>query len=161
MAGTATFAMNPPLPSPFRLLCGIVGLAGAAIGIARASWADIPLADVVKQCPVVVVGEIRRIETAPASDYAFDTALIRVERVLKSTGTNAVEKAGAELPLTMPSTTNKVRESTDILYRQGQRGVWLLQLRDGKYWANYPKNFQPLTEETKIAGLIREQSGGK
>lgn len=123
-----------------------------------ASWTDIPLDDVIRKSPVVVVGEVQRISPGPVGEYAFDTAFIRIERVLKSTGTNEIEKAGSELPLRMPSATNKTRESTDILYRKGQRGIWILKLNEGKYTATYPKDFQDLSQETKIVEIIGTQA---
>src|SRR5687767_9886797 len=107
---------------------------------AYACWADIPLEEVIKGNPVVVVGEIQRVARAPKSKYDYDTAFIRVERVLKSLEAKDKVKVGGEIPLLMPSINNESRMSCELRYEKGQRGVWILKIRDGKYWAGYPKD---------------------
>jgi hypothetical protein len=140
-----------------KFLAVIVLFFAFALCCLAGSWKDVPLEAVIKAKPLVVVGEIQRIETAPKSDYAYDTAFIKIERILKSTATNRVEKVGAEIGLATPSPNNKTQTSRSIRYRKGQRGVWILDYRDGKYWATYPKDFQEISEEPRIVTIIKEQ----
>jgi hypothetical protein len=123
-----------------------------------ACWDDVPLETVIKQKPLVVVGGIIRVKTAPSSRYSYDIAFIKIERVLKNDGTNNLAEVGVEIPLAMPSTNNTVQISTDLRYRLGQRGVWILHFQDGKYWATYPKDFQNISEEPQIVAIIKKQA---
>lgn len=148
----------PNLRTTTAFLFGVVLLSVAALCDLRARWVDVPLEDVIKASPLVVVGEIKRINAAPKSDYSYDSAFIMVERVLKNTGTDKVGKAGSEILLAMPSENNKTHISTDIRYRKGQRGVWILEYHKGKYWATYPKDFQEISEESKIVEIIKKQA---
>lgn len=128
-----------------------------AIQDVKACWIDIPLERVVKKKPLVVVGEIQRITLAPKSRYDYDTAFIKIEHVLKNSGGHQTAKVGAEIPLAMPSVNNESQVSTDLRYSKGQRGVWILDYREGKYWATYPKDFQRSSEISKIRAIIRRQ----
>jgi hypothetical protein len=132
-------------------------LAASAV---RASWMDLPLKQVVQQSHVVVIGEITGITAAdpPAQEdrYAFDIAHITVEDVLLNTLTNRVIQPGQELPLSMPSAGNSVRISTDIRYRAGMKGIWILELKDETFWATYPKDFQPMSAEKDVRQIVKE-----
>jgi hypothetical protein len=125
-----------------------------------ACWAPVPLERLLADNPVVVVGKITQIDVAPGpakgqTQQTYDTAYITVVKVLKNTLRNRRIKAGDRLTLAMPSVNRSSRVSTDICYAKGKDGVWILELKDGKYWATYPGDFQPREKEAEIAALLR------
>lgn len=139
------------------VLLGIAVLLVVAPGAIKACWAAISREEFVRSQPVIVVGEIQRVTVAPKSRYAYDTAYIKVERVLKNSLKKRGVKAGAELAMTMPSINNEMHTSTDIFYSKGQRGIWFLTPEKRKYWAGHPWCLQELFAEPKILSIIHEQ----
>lgn len=137
------------------LVAGVCVLATAA----AACGIDVPVEKIVKKSPTVVVGKIERIEVAQPSDYAYDIAYIKVGKILKNGTTDIEVKEGKEIPLSMPSVNNKRLTSIDINYRKGTKGVWILQRQEKSvtFWATYPKDLQPLKEESNIAAIIAKQ----
>lgn len=125
-----------------------------AVSTTRASWAAVSLEDFVKGKDLIVVGEIQRIDRAPKSKYAHDTAFIKVERVLKSS-LRETPQVGAEVSLPMPSINNETQISTDTRYDKGQRGIWILRFQDGKLHADHPMSLQPLSEEQNVVAAIK------
>jgi len=130
----------------------------ASAAVAR--WAELPLEKVVRQSHVVVIGEITNITVAPPPEeidqYQFDVADITVQEVLLNTLTNQVIKPKQELPLSMPSIRNNVQISTDIRYKIGSKGIWILEFRDKTFWATYPKDFQPMSAEKEVRAITRK-----
>jgi hypothetical protein len=122
----------------FRRLFVLIFFLGCFLpGRAAAIFAQIPIEEVVARNPLIVVGELRRIEHSPRTPlYSYDTGYILVEKIIKNCGDNRLDKAGVEIPLAMPSVNNEMHVSTDIRYRVGYRGVWLLHQKDGKYLAD-------------------------
>jgi hypothetical protein len=137
----------------------VLGGVSLPIGAALACWADVPVEELVKDSPTVVVGKVERIKHAKPSNYAYDVAYIKVARVLKHTGGLPVA-AGKEVPLSMPSIHNRSQMSTDIRYSKGASGVWILESREKSptFWATYPKDLQPHKEEPNIRAIILKQS---
>ena len=121
------------------------------------SWADVPLEEILQNNPVVVVGEIESIDRAAPSDK-YDIAYITVSRVLKNTLKDKKIKSGDKIPLSMPAIisqgTVRFALSTDIRYRIGQEGIWILELKDNTFWATYPKDYQPLKKMKDIQYII-------
>src|SRR5688572_26075910 len=129
--------------------------------ILQACWVAISLEDFVKDNHVIVVGEIQRVTSAPKSQYSYDTAFIKVERILRRWLPSPELSVGGEIPLSMPAASNERRISTDIFYANGQRGVWILHFHDGKYFAGHPMSLQALIDEPKIAAIVRNQAKQK
>jgi len=133
-----------------------VMVASAAI----ASWIDLSLEKVIQQSHVVVIGEITHVTAAdPPKDgimYQYDVADITVKEVLFNNLTNRVVAPKQNLPLSMPSVKNRARMSTDIRYEVGARGIWILELRDGTFWATYPKDYQPMSSEKEIRQIVQK-----
>ena len=139
----------------------VVAIATILVGFctlhsAKAMWADVPLEKLVAENPVIVVGEIVEIKAAELPKQKFDTAFIKVSAVLKNTLKNKNIKVGDKIPLGMPA-AGKLMVSTAIRYKKGQEGVWILEYKDKKFWASYPKDYQPLKQKDKIAGIIQTQ----
>lgn len=121
---------------------------------AHACWAPVSLEDFVKGHHLIVVGEIQRVTHAPKSRRAYDTAFIKVERILRSS-VRVTPKVGSDIPLNMPSVNNETHVSTDIHYSKGQRGIWILYFEDGKYHAGHPMSLQPITEEQNVVAAMK------
>ena len=148
-----------------------IALAIAVAASALACWVELPLEKVIQQSHVVVIGEITSITIAdpPKTEdqYQFDVADITVQEVLLNTLTNRVIKPKHELPLSMPSTQNKHDISTDIRFKIGQKGIWILELKDKTFWATYPKDFQPMSAEREVRTVTKKlneelsKSGGR
>jgi len=140
------------------------GLALVAMGASvLACWALVPLDKLVEGNAVIVVGTVESIDVAPApkegaKQSTFDVAQIRVAKVLKNTLADVKIKVGDCLPLSMPSVNRRMRMSTDIQYKKGKSGVWLLERKDGTYWATYPGDYQAPEKEAEIAALIEKQA---
>lgn len=130
---------------------------------AVALWVDMPLEQVVHDSPVVVVGEIKRIEPAkPATQPGprrYDMASIAVTKVLKNTLPDLKIVVGDELPLSLPA-KGGMAISTDIHHAVGKNGIWILERKDGTFWATYPKDFQPLDKEAEIQAIIEKGAAG-
>ncbi len=162
----------PGLPSPrtlathaFVLLVCAGFISMGHTQVAKACWVHIPLEKIVATSPVVVVGTIETIERAkspPAHSRGYDIAKIRVERVLKNQ-TNSPQKIEM-IHMAMPSVNSPVRMSTDLIYQQGQQGIWILapSKRTGAgpnlFEATYPSDYQPLDQLKKVQKIIQQQS---
>ena len=141
-----------------RWIIGCIGmmLCGLWVGNAAACWMEMPLESVVSNSPVVVVGEIVEIKSAEPKEgeRVFDTAYIKVEKVLKNTLSNHSVKVGDRIPLSMPSAKNTIQISTDISYPVETKGIWILDLEDKTFWATYPGDCQPESKEEEIKTII-------
>ena len=123
---------------------------------AKAMWVDIPLEKLVADNPVVLVGMIEEISVSKSPKDKFDIAYIKVADVLKNELENRKIKKGEMVPLSMPS-AKKVMISTDIRYKKGTEGVWILEYEDETFWATYPKDYQPLKQREQITQIIQKQ----
>jgi len=127
-----------------------------------ACWAMIPLETVVQENPLVVTGTIVKVkvnagpETHDGSRLT-DIGFIKVDAVLKNTLKDKDIKVGDRLPLQFPSKNSKVMMSTDIRYRKGQSGVWILEYRNNAFHATYPGDFQSADKEAEIKGIIAKE----
>jgi len=149
--------------------------------VALGCWASVPLEKIVKGGHVVVVGEIVRIKEARPLHFvvyqfadlfkemiakiarrkeprrAYDIAYIEVAEVLKNELRKPTIKVGDQIPLSMPSMKNSVRTSTDIRYKKGTAGVWILRYHDGTFWVTHPDNAQSLNQQKIITQIIHNQ----
>lgn len=127
---------------------------------AFACWEDIPLDEVIQNSDVVIIGEITSINVAEppkqAEQYQYDIAQITVQKVILNTLKNKVIEPNQKLPLSMPSINNKLHLSTDLRYRIGKKGIWILKFQNGKFWAKYPKDYQPMSSKEKIRQIVEE-----
>jgi hypothetical protein len=139
------------------LLLGILVLGK----VAHSCWAAWPLEKVVNRNPLIVVGKIEKIEVAQprGNDRVYDTAFIKVRKVLKNNVKGANIKPGVLIPLSMPSVKNKTRMSTDLTYKQGTDGVWLLSYDKARkaFATGRPDELQPLAKEQKITNIIKSK----
>jgi len=138
----------------FVLICLIMTLPI----ISRACFMMIPLEELVKSSPVIVSGKITAVTVSPQrkgeGPQLQDTGFLRVDRVLKNTLKDFDITVGDRLPLKFPSQNRIMHISTDIVYRKGQEGVWILDYRDGAFYATYPGDLQSLDQLTAIENLV-------
>ncbi len=83
----------------------------------------------------------------PEGRYLMDTGYIKVDAVLKNTLKDKKVSIGDRLPLQFPSKKNKAMKSTDIVYRKGQSGIWILEYRHKAFHATYPGDLQSAEKE--------------
>lgn len=106
----------------------------------------------------IVVGRLVHIARAGGeADYEYDMGTIKVRKVIKG-GDLLRELVGstARVPLHFPAETNRLRVSTDLRYKKGQAGIWLLTLREGRLMAARPDSLQPLSMGKRIRKLVAE-----
>lgn len=130
-------------------------LALCSLRPATAMWSDIPLAKLVADNPVILVGKIEKITPAEQPESRLDTAHIRVWEVLKNELKDYEIKTGQTVPLSMPAANSKIMVSTDLNYKKGTEGVWILEFKDNAFWATYPKDYQPMRQKGRIVQIIR------
>ena len=125
---------------------------------AKAMWADVPLEKLVAENSVIIVGKSVEIKAAKLPNKKFDIALIKVSAILKNTLKNKKQniKVGDKISLGMPA-AGGLMVSTAIRYKKGQEGVWILEYKDKKFWATYPKDYQALKQKDKITKIIQSQ----
>lgn len=116
-----------------------------------ASWADVPLDQVIEESDTVVVGEITRLgKPVKVNKRPFAVGVISVQATLKGTAVKEVSLAWPDRG------AGGIAMSTDLSYRKGQKGVWLLSKDKAQdfYWATYPKDYQRLEKRKEIEALI-------
>ena len=148
-------------------------LAGAAISLAgadvRGSWAGLDPAGFAHGCPVIVSGEIVRIDEAATKAAGrvggrarvLDVAHIRIAAVHRNVLTDVEAKVGGTIPARMNSKRDTIATSIDLRYPVGTKALWLLVLReDGHLYLNrHPVQRQPVRAARKVlARLPREVS---
>lgn len=143
-----------PLAAAFLLLTATMSLA---------SWAQVPLEDLVKQSELIVVGEVTSIKSADpqandASSRAVDVAKIMVKEVLKSSLKNQAIQCRETIDLGMMADDNRRPTPKDVRYEIGAGGVWFLEFREGKFWATHPNDLQSANQKNRITKVILEQS---
>jgi hypothetical protein len=128
-----------------RSLLIIIGLAAILLPRpAPASWIYVPLEELIVQAEFVVSGKITEVEENEGLTFGTITA----DKVLKGPkDLKTVKIAWASKPT--PS---------NISYKKGQEGVWLLNKVKDRDWymCNHPGNFQPPIYLTKVEKLIRD-----
>jgi hypothetical protein len=137
----------------------IVFLAACSVGkVAYSCWTAVPFEEIVKQNPLIVAGNVEKVVVVKPRGHesGYDTAFIKVRKVLKDDTKNPNIKTGAYVRLSMPSINNKYRSSVDLLYQRGQDGIWLLSYDNerGAFRTGRPDQLQPLSQEQKIKEII-------
>lgn len=103
-------------------------------------WAALSDDELIRSSDLVVVGEWQgqtAFSTAPVAEMAI--GVIAVSEVWKGAGNPAFALVA------LPS-AKAPRSSGDLVFRRGDRGLWLLRLRpdsQGLYLADHPQRFVP------------------
>lgn len=121
-------------------------------------WAEMPLKKITSDSPLIIIGSIEKIKQADPPkkniDYQYDIAYINVSEVLKNTLQDYEVQNNDEVPLSMPSALNLVVNSTDIRYKKGTSGIWILDFKKNTFWATYPKDYQPMSKEKEMREIL-------
>ena len=125
-----------------------IALAGwLAIPQAQASWAYVPLELRMAAAKYIVVGKIDRIvDCIERNNRTYDVGAIKVQQVLKG------PKTLKEVKLMWPGPA-PFALSTDIKFRKGQEGVWILypdKEEKDVYWASFPTDYQSLKNLPRV-----------
>jgi len=100
----------------------------------------------------VVVGKIDRIvDGIERHNRTYDVGAIKVSKVLK--GPKTLEEVKLMWPGPAPFAI-----STDIKYRKGQEGIWILypdKEEKNVFWASYPSDYQRLKELPKVEAKMK------
>ena len=107
-------------------------------------WATLTDEELVSSSALIVIGEWREISAGASGS-------IIVTEVLKG-------KAPPSLVLTQASGTG-LKSSTDLVFRTGDRGLWLLRQAPGNtdlYFVDHPQRFMPLPlNEERLRAIKR------
>jgi hypothetical protein len=131
-----------------KILFPLIALASVlAVSNAQASWAYVPLELRMAGAKYIVVGKIDRIvDGIERNDRTYDVGAIKVSKVLKG------PKTLKEVKLMWPGPA-RFALSTDIKFRKGQEGVWILypdQKVKDVFWASFPSDYQALANLPKV-----------
>ena len=131
-----------------KILFPIIALANVlAVSNAQASWAYVPLELRMAGAKYIVVGKIDRIvDGIERNNRTYDVGAIKVQQVLKG------PKTLKEVKLMWPGKA-PFALSTDIKFRVGQEGVWILypdKEEKDICWASFPTDYQSLKNLPKV-----------
>jgi hypothetical protein len=134
---------------------GVLLLVGGLVGSgwpAEAMWVKLSEAELVDQSDLIVSAELigeTHLQLSP-DQPKLTVGVLRVGEVLKGDPSQTV----ALLALPSPEAP---RSSADILYRRGQRGLWLLRRQSPKsqgiYLANHPQRFIPASRTDEVNAI--------
>ncbi|WP_269525325.1 hypothetical protein [Coraliomargarita parva] len=130
-----------------KILAHII-IASLISNCAFACFIEMPIEKVLATGDIIVSGKIERVipparSHAEKDEYLFDIGEIRISEVFKNSLNELEVKKGEVIPLKMPSTSNTMRISTDIRYKEGLEGIWILTYHEGGFHAGYQR-YQPL-----------------
>ncbi len=149
------------------MLCSlmVLTLTFAAGRRADACWIAMPLRDVIGQSDLVAAGAIVRGEgTIDRGGRLYKVGIIEVKEIIL--GDEGADEVRLIWPTGESSDGLRMAISTDISYRIGQDGVWLLRADSENpdlFLADRPDRFQPSGRANEIAVLAdaRQVAGGR
>jgi len=148
----------------------LIGLTAIAIVMtttsrcAYASFAAVPLEILIDSADLVVEGKVIKIEEAGFMLGArrYEVAIVEVATTMK----NITGKAKlTQVRIAQPA-AGGIAFSTDIRFRPGQQGIWILNKdpQQNAFWAKHPFQFQQAKQKAKLTKLIASRAkltGGK
>lgn len=145
----------------FSILVTIIFLPASRL---EAIWAPVPLEILIDEADVVVQGKVVAIEKADLeiNGRAHDLAVVEVDAALKNIlGMMKLMQVRIAQPA-----AGGLGVSTDIRFREGQDGIWILNKAPDRdiYHVNHPFQFQATQEKDRLAKLVAEREkvvGGK
>ena len=116
---------------------------------ANAMWVKLSDTELVEKSDVIITAELIGQTQVDINQAKFVVGVLKVEEVLKG------DKDLAVILLALPSAEGP-RSSTDIFYKDGQKGLWLLRERkvkgeSGIYLADHPQRF--VSEKHAVAQI--------
>ena len=127
--------------------------------LACPSYAPMSDEQLVAQTDLIVVGKITKIVEGGARPKDKSIATITVSEVVKGEKGLKILKGLKTVKLGFPSRNRRMMASTDIFYKNGQQGIWLLRkAKDKDYFlADYPARLQPIKNLDKIKAIVKEE----
>ncbi len=123
---------------------------------AGAERREVTLEELVREADAIVSGRIVRVERSDSdAAYSHDVATIAVKEVLEGRSLLEREAGSARrVPLCFPAESNRLRISSDVRWKKGQSGVWLLTLERGRLTAQRPGSLQPIERLDEIRTML-------
>lgn len=126
-------------------------------------WERYALKDLVADHPLIIVGEIVRVQQIFRRGEAFDIAYIRIEKILKNALLENAPHFTSELPLWMPSTRDETMSTDDVTHSLHTSGIWFLspsskgsnsRRPESVFHTRHPDEVRPRKLVTKVEKLI-------
>lgn len=126
-----------------------------AVSRAFACWMALPMEILVDEADLIVVGKVAGIQDGgfDVGGRKYDVTVVEITGVLKALpqlGQPKIAHVG------QPAAGGGIAVSTDIGFRPGQQGVWLLGKDPGRnvFWARHPSQFQDGGKQKEISDMI-------
>ncbi|MFO8073273.1 MAG: hypothetical protein R6V85_15490 [Polyangia bacterium] len=134
----------------------VAHLAFPLLASPRADRKDVTLEELVRDADAIATGRISRVQRSDSdAAYSYDVATIAVGEVIKGRSLLEREAGGVRrIPLCFPAESNRLRISTDVRWKKGQSGVWLLTLERGRLTAQRPGSLQPIEKLDEIRRMV-------
>ena len=123
-------------------------------GVAEAMFVKLSQSELLEQSDLIVVGELvgRESIDVAGSEAPLMLGVIRVAETLRGAPGKSV------VFIALPG--QKFALSTDLMHRDGQRGLWYLRLRNpddqGLYAADHPQRFVPIEQAAAQIEALRQ-----
>lgn len=121
---------------------------------ANAMWVKLSDSELIEKSDVIITAELIGQTQVDINRVKLVIGVLKVEEVLKG------DKNQAVTLLALPSTEGP-RSSTDILYKDGQKGLWFLREQKtesgtGIYLADHPQRFLSIEHSGDKIKALRE-----
>jgi hypothetical protein len=124
----------------------ILAICGYCSGEALASWALIPLQDLVQDTDVIVIGRLQGVSQYTRNGIDYAEGDIVIDEVVWGAA-----NPGDLLTLKWQNQSNLVCPRVEHRINEGKKGIWLLTVDpDGVVRANYPGRFVGLGERSNV-----------
>jgi hypothetical protein len=117
---------------------------------ARASWASVPVEELVQESDLVVVGTLRDVREHTSGGTDYGEGLIDVREVVWGEAA-----PGDALLLKWENESANVCPRVEHRWEAGVEGVWLLTREGGVVEANHPQRFVGLAGRGKVEAALR------
>lgn len=118
-----------------------------------ASWALVPLDELVQDCDIIVVGTLTDVTEHSLNGTDFGQGTILIDEVVWGAAS-----AGESLVLKWQNASELICPRVEHRQNQGKKALWLLMLEDdGVVRANYPGRFVDLSKRSEVEQILREK----
>lgn len=117
-----------------------------------ASWEALPPQIIIDESHVVVMASVNYIKPGTIGKKNYDIANLKILKILKG---NISKDSSIKVVM---RDLSKLPSSSDILFRKGQKGYFMLQkYEDDFYHVLHPDSFQPMSKQKFIENLIEKR----
>lgn len=137
-----------------KYLLMIPVLVGILASTAFASRTGVPLADVVQDSDIIVIGTLTQVREYSDKGMDYGSGTIRVKEMIWG----AVLK-DQHLTLTWENPTGVICPRTEHKGEENKKGIWLLTFdRQGNARADYPERFAKLKDKDKVIDALMKKN---